>query len=338
MSALEDRAVAASRSVDPARWRALFDQAVARIAGVFGRVEPRATARARLLGLLSGTERKNCWQLAEHAGHARPRPMQRLLRTARWDVAEVRDEVRRYVLEKRGAVGRPLPDARTGAPEWALLPHGVELLADLFRQTDQLSCDAERTRTREGHVLQHLITQDDHLRMVPIDRGELITVVSRFRQELDVTTDPSRTRLLTREIGIAQMTLGNHDEARTLLRKSLDMAAADGNTRSVVASGINLGDAHRYAGDVQAADALYRSALATARSRHPELLDFALQHFGKHLMELGDLTKAQTCLQEALRLRIAKGNPELVGSTQAALDRVALLLGRANPNSSAPHG
>ncbi|MET9727792.1 IS701 family transposase [Streptomyces zaomyceticus] len=75
---------------------------MARIAGLFGRVEPRATARAYLLGLLSGTERKNCWQLAEHAGHARPGPMQRLLRTARWDVAAVRDEVRRYVLDHLG--------------------------------------------------------------------------------------------------------------------------------------------------------------------------------------------------------------------------------------------
>ncbi|MFI9788845.1 tetratricopeptide repeat protein [Kitasatospora sp. NPDC051984] len=187
-------------------------------------------------------------------------------------------------------------------------------------------------------MLQHLITQDDQLRMVPIDRDELTIVVDQLRQELDATTDPSRTRFLSREIGIAQMTLGNHDEARALLRQALDMATTAGNTRSVVASGINLGDAHRYAGDTQAADALYRSALATARSRHPELLDFAHQHFGKHLMELGDHAGALAHLQEALRLRIAKGNAELVESTQAALDRVALLLGRANPNSPAPHG
>ncbi|MFD7259109.1 hypothetical protein [Streptomyces sp. NPDC059874] len=41
---------------------------MARIAGLFGRVEPRAAARTCLLGLLSGTERKSCRQLAEHAG------------------------------------------------------------------------------------------------------------------------------------------------------------------------------------------------------------------------------------------------------------------------------
>ncbi|WP_455678751.1 transposase, partial [Streptomyces atratus] len=63
---------------------------MARIAGRFGRVEPRAAARSYLLGLLSNAERKNCWQLAEQAGHARPGPMQRLLRHARWDADAVR--------------------------------------------------------------------------------------------------------------------------------------------------------------------------------------------------------------------------------------------------------
>lgn len=63
----------------------MFDQVMARIAGRFGRVEPRAAARSYLLGLLSNVERKNCWQLADQAGHTRPGPMQRLLRHARWD-------------------------------------------------------------------------------------------------------------------------------------------------------------------------------------------------------------------------------------------------------------
>ncbi|MFE3143910.1 hypothetical protein [Streptomyces scopuliridis] len=54
--------MAAGHSVDPARWLATFDQVMARIAGRSGRVEPRASARAYLLGLLSKAERKNCWQ------------------------------------------------------------------------------------------------------------------------------------------------------------------------------------------------------------------------------------------------------------------------------------
>ncbi|MFF9078022.1 hypothetical protein ACF1A9_38265 [Streptomyces sp. NPDC014872] len=60
---------------------------------------------------------------------------------------------------------------------------------------------------------------------------------------------------------------------------------------------------------MQTADVLYHSALSAARSQHPELVDFALQHTGKHLMERGDLAGAEACLHEALRLRIAKGTP-----------------------------
>jgi SRSO17 transposase len=77
----------------------MFDQVMTRIAGRFGRVEPRATTRAYLLGLLSSVERKNCRQLAEQVGHARPGPMQRLLRYARWDAEAVRDDVRAYPID-----------------------------------------------------------------------------------------------------------------------------------------------------------------------------------------------------------------------------------------------
>lgn len=81
----------------------MFEQAMARIAGRFKRAEPRATARAFVLGLLSGVERKNCWRLAEQADHARPGPLQRLLRNARWDADAVRDDIRAGVLEHLGA-------------------------------------------------------------------------------------------------------------------------------------------------------------------------------------------------------------------------------------------
>ncbi|MDO0929567.1 transposase [Streptomyces sp. TG1A-8] len=83
----------------------MFDQVTARIAGRSGRVEPRAGARAYLLGLLSKAERKNCWQLAEQAGHVRAGPLQRLLRYARWDTDAVRDGLRADVVEHLGTDG-----------------------------------------------------------------------------------------------------------------------------------------------------------------------------------------------------------------------------------------
>ena len=58
-------------------WAAGLDALFARVAGRFGRVEPRRQARAYLTGLLAPVERKNGWQLAEAAGDASPDRMQR---------------------------------------------------------------------------------------------------------------------------------------------------------------------------------------------------------------------------------------------------------------------
>jgi SRSO17 transposase len=88
-------------SVDPAGWQLAFDGVMSRVVGRFARVEPRRTVRAFVLGLLSGIERKNCWWLAEHAGHAGPQAMQRLLREAVWDADAVRDDVRDVVVGAR---------------------------------------------------------------------------------------------------------------------------------------------------------------------------------------------------------------------------------------------
>ncbi|MFB7126454.1 hypothetical protein [Kitasatospora sp. NPDC056273] len=55
---------------------------------------------------------------------------------------------------------------------------------------------------------------------------------------------------------------------------------------------------------------------------------YALQHFGKHLLEKGDLVLARSHLREALRLRIAKRDTGLVQSTQSALDRVEARIGQ----------
>ncbi|MFJ9951691.1 transposase [Kitasatospora sp. NPDC091207] len=108
--------MAVGHSLDAARRRAMFDQAMARVAGRFRRVEPRATARAFVLGLLTGIERKNCWRLAEQAGHARPGPMQRLLRSARWDADEVRDTLAMLALAFLAALAADTAPIRSARP------------------------------------------------------------------------------------------------------------------------------------------------------------------------------------------------------------------------------
>jgi hypothetical protein len=112
----EDQTVAAGHSleVDPARWQAGLEELLGRVAGRFGRVEPRRRARAFVYGLLADLPRKNCWTIAEHAGDASPDGMQHLLGRAVWDHDGVRDDVRAYVTEALGDPGAVLVVDETG--------------------------------------------------------------------------------------------------------------------------------------------------------------------------------------------------------------------------------
>src|SRR5246500_105080 len=91
-----------------------LDELHERVAGRFGRAEPRAGVREYVSGLVTGLERKNGWTLAEWAGEVSPDGMQRLLRRADWDVDGVRDDVRGYVVEKLGDPGGVLIADDTG--------------------------------------------------------------------------------------------------------------------------------------------------------------------------------------------------------------------------------
>jgi SRSO17 transposase len=110
----EDHAVAVGRSVAVARWSVLLEELLARVAGRFGRVEPRRRVRGFVLGLLADLPRKNCWTIAEHAGDANPDGMQHLLSRAVWDTDGVRDDLREFVVEHLGGPQAVLVVEETG--------------------------------------------------------------------------------------------------------------------------------------------------------------------------------------------------------------------------------
>jgi SRSO17 transposase len=73
-----------------------------RLGGLFQRSETRAQAGLYLDGLIGGVERKNGWQLAEHAGDEAPWRMQAVLGRGFWNAERARDICRDYVVERLG--------------------------------------------------------------------------------------------------------------------------------------------------------------------------------------------------------------------------------------------
>ena len=88
-------------------WAAGLQALHQRVAGRFGRREPRQRALAYLKGLLGSVERKNGWSAeggAEYAGDATPDWVSAGggLATYRWDADGVRDDLREYVVSAAG--------------------------------------------------------------------------------------------------------------------------------------------------------------------------------------------------------------------------------------------
>jgi SRSO17 transposase len=82
-----------------AQWPLALQQLHQRIAACFARPEPRQHALLYLQAILSDIPRKNGWQIAEHAHHAHPYRIQRLLSRAVWHEDGVRDELRAFVAQ-----------------------------------------------------------------------------------------------------------------------------------------------------------------------------------------------------------------------------------------------
>ena len=119
-------AVAAANSVDAQAWRAEFETAFGQVAGRFARRDAREAARDLLAGLLAPLERRNCWTIAEHAGHETPHRLQHLLGRAVWDADGVRDGVRAYALEHLADPGAVLVVDETGDLKKGIKSVGVQ--------------------------------------------------------------------------------------------------------------------------------------------------------------------------------------------------------------------
>src|SRR6476661_1581087 len=102
-------------------WADEVEAVAERIGPRFARSEPRRRAAGYVRGLLSGTERKNGWQLAEHLGEATPDGVQHLLARAAWDADAVRDELLQYAAEHLGT-----PDGVLIVDETGFLKKGVK--------------------------------------------------------------------------------------------------------------------------------------------------------------------------------------------------------------------
>ena len=146
---------------DAARWAQRLADAMDRIGGRFGRVEPRRRALAYLRGRLSPAARKNGWQLAEIAGDRTPDGVQDVLARAHWDADRVRDDPRVYVVDHLGDAQAVLVLDETG-----------------FLKKGDKSCGVQRQSSGNGRAYRPFdLAQDCQI-------GVFLGYASRYGQAL----------------------------------------------------------------------------------------------------------------------------------------------------------
>jgi len=123
---VETRLPVAVPAGGPVVWSEAFSELFALVAGEFAQAPSRRRARGYLLGLLSHSERKNGWTIAEFAGDAGPVGMQRLLNFYAWDEGKVRDALRRYVVSRIGDPAGVLVADETGFLKKGRMSAGVQ--------------------------------------------------------------------------------------------------------------------------------------------------------------------------------------------------------------------
>lgn len=115
-------------------------------------------------------------------------------------------------------------------------------------------------------------------------------------------------------------------DAQKYLETALEMAKAQHDVQRELANRLRLGVTLQYQDEMEAADAQFQ--LALKMTLEPELQlyrDTVLQHWGKLLAETGKYAAARTCFEQALFLRQAKQDPDLLEETEDALELLEAL-------------
>jgi tetratricopeptide (TPR) repeat protein len=156
-------------------------------------------------------------------------------------------------------------------------------------------------------------------------RERIAANLDRLLAARDAGDRAERLQLLG-QIGNDQLNLGNLLEAEMFLTEAVALAQTLGDRRREAVHGIRLATARQYSGQHGEAEALFRDALAlTLSGDAAEYEDFALQHLGTCLVEMGRVDEAIESLDRALVLRWMKADAALIAATEQALHAAAAL-------------
>ena len=170
-------------------------------------------------------------------------------------------------------------------------------------------------------LLNDLIYYDENefLREKCADEKVLKKIIEKFEEKLETISNYKLEDqiFIYGSIGNLNRIIGNTTSAIECLEYAVSLSEEN----KKIANIIRLGEALKYDGQHELALKKFEQAInmCTLDLNYTTLLDFAYQHKGKCLLELGQPIMALDNFQQALLLRQVKGDSSLIESTQKAV-------------------
>lgn len=179
--------------------------------------------------------------------------------------------------------------------------------------------------------LRDVTTQDESLREVATDEATVRSAKRIAEEQLDISMakgNSANSIRLFGYLGNVCRILGELTQSVDYLERAVALCRSEQSPKSELINTIRLAEAHKYNGEHKVAEELLRDALLAVDERRLEAhKDFVLQHLGKCRLEQGAMDDAIEYLEQALQLRLKKGDSELIQSTDKALRLAQTVLG-----------
>jgi len=150
----------------------------------------------------------------------------------------------------------------------------------------------------------------------------------RLKEMIDIaenllvnTKSEDEKYILMGTLGNLYRIYGEPQKAINILSECLIIACDQNDSNREIVSLIRLGEAIKYNGNPMEALEIFNEVLDKCKANDNLFyVDFAMQHKGKCLLELGEIAEAEKYFKETLKLRELKGDLSLIESTQQALN------------------
>lgn len=125
-------------------------------------------------------------------------------------------------------------------------------------------------------------------------------------------------------IGMTSLFLGKLNDAQYYLEKAVKLSDYNKNPDLIefyIQQSIRLATVFQWKKNFQKSDDLFKQIISLINSdkKDSKFLDFAYQHYGKSLLDQKLYTKARKYFQQALDIRMSKGDQSLFDSSLEAL-------------------